>query len=237
MLRKLVLALTGTMVLAFASPTPSATACGNGVERRINQRVQLVVQAERSLSEGDPQKAAAQLLPNYPRLRDTPAGRGSITDRALRVMATSLVRAGGSIDATIRGKAPFAAKSDAQRAKNIAWSISTLKQFLGRRKGASAAQTAYAEALAASTVEADRKLALKQLTLLEADDVMSSAFGYAALAKLRRAAVAEDNANWLKAVLRRIHEPGAVIAEARCRKMTKDESICSQADRLKAGAS
>ncbi len=237
MLRKFAVALAGTLALVFASPAPSATACGNGVERRINAQVQLVAKAERVLAEGEAQKAAALLLPSYPSIRGTSAGRGPSTDRALRVMATAVVRAGGSLDAAIGGKAPFAAKADGERAKNISWAINTLKQFLGGRKGASAAQTVYAEALAASHRKTDRDLALKQLTQLEADDVMGSAYGYAALAQLRRAAVAEDNASWLKAVLRRMHEPGALIAEARCRKMTKNQSICSKADMLKSGAS
>ncbi len=214
------LAVTGIVAVS-----DDAGACGNGVERRVNERVQAIAGAERMV-EGDAAQvaAAARLVVSaFPGIDGQAPGRSALADRAMKVMARAVVRSGGSI----AGTRAFAANSDEERQAHLSWAIRVLRAFRMTKPKDAAAATDLGEALAHGD-RRERQEALLILGSLEARDVVASARGYAALASVRRD-VAADKPAYIRHPLRALHEARARVAAARCRRMTKDPAICQGA--------
>jgi hypothetical protein len=207
--------------LSFAGVTVSddAQACGNGVERRVLQYSRDLVAAESNV-EADKAALAARLVArHYPRIRTRRVGGSPAGDKALRLMARAVVRSGGALP-----RVPaFAGETPGQRAANLDWAVRVQQTFVARNRKDAAARTALGEALAA--LPKHRRKALERLESLEKNDLMASAFGYAALARLRRE-VPKDRPAWLRHALRALDDAPAQLAEGRCRKMAKQPTIC-----------
>lgn len=213
------------MALGATAMSDEATACGNGTERRLNEHVMAIAQAENHVSEGKPRLAAKKVLNRYPRIRTQVIGRNSVADRALRVMARAVVRTGGAIDAGHR----FPGASDEERKTNLQWAVRVLHGFVNHKPADASAKTDYGEALA--RVPERQKEALRVLTTLAQKDLIGSAQGYAALAELRRDA-GEGKLSFVAAPARTLAAARARLAEARCRRMAVDEeAICGDGER------
>lgn len=187
----------------------TANACGTAVYREIDDTTQLVAQAEQSLSEGKFARAATKAVQAFPALKIIKPGTLPIADRALRILALASVRADGAVNAgTMRGASP------ADRAGNLEWSVGILRALTAKRGGNPSFQSDLGEALA--KVPAYRTEAVSILGGLADKDLLTSAEGYAALARLR-AASGETAA----------HD----AALKRCAGMTKNPKICEDSPR------
>jgi len=189
---------------AMAAPG-AASACGTAVYREVDSNAQLVAQAEQALSEGHHQKAAVKAIQAFPALRIVKVGSLPLADRALRILALASVRSDGALE--LGG---FKGASAADRSANLDWSIGVLRGLDAKRLHNPAYQTDLGEALA--KVPAHHAEAKKQADDLAARDLLTSAEGYAALARLR----AESG-------------EGAARDEAvkRCEAMTKTPRVCA----------
>jgi predicted Zn-dependent protease len=178
-----------------------ARACINGVEEKVDTRVQVVAAAERDLARGAPQAALKRLDPGPHVACSHPASPkfcalvgGDRWNPALRrrwALATAV--------ATLR--------MDTGAAERIAQHLTYLQGMYGESPYI---QARLAEALA--LVQGSKPRALELLADLEQRDVMPDAGGYALLASLRRASG---------------DAPGADRALARCRKMAGKHDVCS----------
>jgi hypothetical protein len=213
------LTLTAGLSLALLSSTDGAVACDNGFTHRVNRRVGLVAGGETLLNRGKPEQAAKQVLGAFPTLKRAIPGRARITDRGLFVLATALVRLDGRLDAT-----GFRTQPDGQRSDNLRWSAHVLQALHLRRRDDSALETNLAEAW--SKDPKTEAAALTTSSTLEAEDRVASPQGYSALARLRRN-LAKESPSWLRAPLRTLAEGQATLAEARCRKMSRDAKYCA----------
>jgi hypothetical protein len=201
---RMVLAL-GAVLPAVAVGVPStANACGTAVYREIDSSAQLVAQAEQALSDGGFQKAASKAVQAFPALKIVKPGTLPLADRALLILALASVRADGGIAAN-----GFRGKSAADRTANLEWSVATLRSLNAARENNPSYQTDLGEALA--KLPAYHTEAQKVLGELATKDLLTSAEGYAALARLRAEggdAAARDE------------------AVKRCEAMSKTPAVC-----------
>ena len=200
---------------ALWASTPSrGDACVNAV-LATDKTVAAVKEAEKTLADGDPAAALrrirALLGQAPPRNRrapakhscefisdadafeeKTPSAKG-LTNRALRIISLSNIR----ID-DCQGE---------KRAELLAQAVEMLEEFAKASPNDAAKQTDLGEALAKTRPREARKI----LERLAKRDVVSTAYAYAALARLR---AADGDAK------------GRDEALARCKPMTKVKSIC-----------
>ena len=202
---KVVWALSFILPVAAASAPGAASACGTAVYREIDTSAQLVASAEQALAEGRYAKAAAKAVQAYPALKIVKAGTVPLADRALRILALASVRADGGV--AVNG---FKSASAIDRATNLAWSVETLRDLNAKRPNNPSYQTDLGEALAKAPGGHDE--AKKLLGELADKDLLTSAEGYAALARLR--AENGDNAARDEAV-------------KRCEAMSKTPRLCA----------
>lgn len=190
--------------VGVAAAPGQATACGTAVYREIDDNAQLVSQAEQALGGGKQAQAAIKAVKAFPALRIVKPGTLPLADRALRILALATTRSDGGLTVgTMRGT------SAADRAANLEWSIATLRVLSEKRGNNPSYQTDLGEALA--KVPAHAAEAKKILGELADKDLLTSAEGYAALAKLR----AESG-----------DAPAREAAVKRCEAMTKTPKIC-----------
>jgi hypothetical protein len=201
---RLVWAVGFVLPVAAAAAPGTASACGSAVYREIDTSAQLVAQAEQALSEGKLARAADKAIQAYPALKIVKPGTVPLADRALRILALASVRADGGISA-----GGMKGGTAADKASNLEWSIDTLRSLSAKRSNNPTFQTDLGEALA--KVPAHHEEALKVLGGLADKDLLTSAEGYAALARMRAEkgdASARDE------------------AVKRCAGMTKTPKIC-----------
>lgn len=190
--------------VGVAAAPGQATACGTAVYREIDDNSALVAQAEQALSTGKNAQAAIKAVKAFPALKIVKPGTLPLADRALRILALASTRSEGglTVGSMKGGTAP-------DRASNLLWSIDTLRKLSAKRAQNPAYQTDLGEAL--SHVPAHREEAMKILGELSDKDLLTSAEGYAALARLRSE---KGDAN------------ARMAAVKRCEAMTKTPKIC-----------
>jgi hypothetical protein len=195
----------GFLLPAVVSAAPgAASACGTAVYRVVDSNAQLVSQAEQSLGDGKNARAAVKAVEAFPALRIVKPGALPLADRALRILALAAVRSDGALTiGTMKGA------TAADRAANLEWSIDVLRSLSDKRGKNPSFETDLGEAL--SKVPAHHAEALKILGELSDKDLLTSAEGYASLARLR--AEAGDAA-------------AREAAVKRCETMTKTPKIC-----------
>ena len=210
---RVVLAAALLVPATLAVAPGAARACGSMLylahrnELRIPARPsssELIAQAEQALSEGKQVQAAATALQAYPALKIVKVGTLPLADRALRIVALAAVRSDGGLST-----GSFTSKSAADRAANLEWSVEVLRGLDARRANNPTYQTDLGEALA--RVPAHREEAAKLLGDLADRDLLTSAEGYAALARLR----AESGDQGARDALVK-----------RCEVMTKTPAVC-----------
>lgn len=190
--------------VAIAAAPGQASACGTAVYREIDDNAALVAKAEAALSQGKYAQAAAKAVQAFPALKIVKPGTLPLADRALRILALASTRADGNVAAGTMKSA-----TAADRAANLEWSIDTLRRLSAQKMNNPTYQTDLGEALA--RVPSHREEAVKILGELADKDLLTSAEGYAALAKLR-AEKGDANAR--------------LAAVKRCEAMTKTPKIC-----------
>ena len=146
--------------------------------------------ADQRLDEERLSLAAAQVVAAFPTIKTMDVAKEPLETRAHCILALALVRSGGSL-AGVEG---LSSAREADRAANLEWAVSTLRQVEAARHDDPVAQANLGEALAARgsyEEEAVRILGgLANRDLMETD-------GYAALARLRASrgeALASDDA-------------------------------------------
>ncbi len=221
-----VLAAVGFMVPAAIAAVPGqASACGMAV-RLAGVRVVpgkkapaptpqpvLVASAEEALSQGKLAKAATATVKVFPALKQIKAGTLPLADRALRILALATVRADGGL--TIGG---LNGTTPEGRAANLEWAVGALRDLNAHRVNNPSYQTDLGEAL--SRVPAHHDEALQILADLSDKDLLTSAEGYAALARLK---AEKGDADAREAAVKR------------CEGMTKDPAVCEVPDAAPAG--
>lgn len=213
----------GLMGLAAAATAVSlprdASACGGAwipvIEKpKIDHRVPGVDRYEKTLDTGEHIIAAAAVLRMMPHIRTMDARKSRLSRRAMRILALAVAREGGALPITSRDVPAYlhgswTGKTEADRTANLDWAVSTLRSIDSVKKDDPAARTELAEALAQSLPgRAEARRILEDLAM---KDLVSSARGYAVLAKLRTEY--GDGA-------------GGRTAMKRCVSMARSASIC-----------
>lgn len=178
---RLVSAFCLALPCGLAALPGDARACDESISFEVNPRVQLLSQAEGALKRGKATSAVLSVLHAYPDVR-TATGKDRLFARAQRVAALAVVRTEGFLTA---GKAFHASTSDERRA-NLEWAIATLRRLNAAKANTPSLQTDLGEAL--SKLPESQSEALGLLDKLARKDLITSAHGWAALAKLRAAA-------------------------------------------------
>jgi hypothetical protein len=190
--------------LGLAGAPADAQACGGEVYREMDSTTQVVAKAEQLLSEGKYQQAVSKAVQAYPALKIIKPGTLHLSDRGLRIIALASVRSDGAISG-----GNFKAGTAADRTANLEWSVTQLRGLSAQRGNNPSYQTDLGEAL--SKLPAYHGEASKILEDLASKDLLTSAEGYASLARLRAEA---GNA------------AGRDEALKRCEAMTKNAQMC-----------
>lgn len=154
-----------------------APACGNAVSFE-EERVNLVLAADRSLREGRPKASAELLLRQYPSL-EAVQPKEKLVQRARRIVALAVVRTDGLLPVPA-----FAATTNEERRANLEWAVQVMRKAHADDPKNPIVQAALAEALA--TLPEHLQEAFDILDRLARRDVLPSARGYHALAHLRQ---------------------------------------------------
>jgi len=178
-----------------ATSTTASDACVNGI-RRENPRISMLNKAERLLSAGYNQRAV--VLVERSRLT------GRLKQRGDAIVAKAIVRTNGAV--AIAGKTVNNRKA---RMKRVQRAILTLRTRWKHAPSHPGKMTDLAEAR--SYVAAQRSVARRTLEALATKNLITTAFGYRALAKLR---ALEGDAK------------GRAAALKRCRTMAQRKQVC-----------
>ena len=201
---RMVVAVSLLLPAAMSAAPNEASACGALVRKAVDPKSLTVARAEQSLGDGKHAQAAAGVAVAFPAIKAAKPGESPLSDRALRILALATVRANGVI--AVRG---MQGNTPAGRAANLQWSVDTIRKLSARRANNATFQTDLGEAL--SKLPKHHAEALKILGDLATKDLLTSAEGYAALAKLRAASG---------------DAPGREAAVKRCEGMAKAPNIC-----------
>jgi hypothetical protein len=209
---------------SVGSIAPSAKACGGAWmpfmedEVQIDHRPQGVAAAERTFQKGKYSDAAAAVIRMMPHARSLKTKSSPVVSRALHLLAVATVRHDGALPLGQRvpayAQGTWAGKTAEQRAQNLEWAVSTLRDLSAQKQDDPALQTELGEAL--SKIDARHDEARGMLEQLAKNDLVASPEGYAALATLRQKA--GDRA-------------GQQLAMKRCEAMAKSSDVCVAAAR------
>ncbi len=200
-----------------SAPARESLACGNGVELEVERTTILVAQAESTTNRGFHADALKYLGPMFPNGRPRSDYLG---DRAKLVAARAIARTGGHF-----GLHGIEANEEAAEMSNLHLAGRFVQERLLKKPDDPSLRTDYAEVLA--NIPAKEAEARSILVELEKKDLMASAFGYAALARLR-GAPRKDLPSWLGAPLQTLDRAPRVIDIARCERMAIEDGICSR---------
>jgi hypothetical protein len=206
-----------------------ASACHNTTLPKTDPAIATIKEAERLVDGGNPKEAVAWVMLANPGFATKKPGASPLSDRALSVLARAAVRSGGEHcgpQCTAEAKAgPEAAPPKAeQRQAALAWALKTSRTLHQARSDDPAATTNLGEALAAMSGHEGQ--ALQLLRPLEKNDLVTSPYAYAALARLRSSA-ASDQPAYLRAPLRALGDGLRRVDRHRCERMAQDPAICT----------
>jgi hypothetical protein len=177
---RLVSAVCFVVPLAIAGQPTEAVACGESIAFEVDPNVLLLSSAETNLSGGKPRAAALDALKVFPKIKSAAPGSSNLLPRAQRIVAMAIVRTDGLLSA---GKEFQASTADERRA-NLEWAQSTLRRLSAAKKNNPSVETDLGEALA--RLPETQTEALATLDKLARKDLVTSAYGYATLASLRK---------------------------------------------------
>jgi len=205
-----------SICIVSALISANSLACGGDwyPEVQIDPRIRGVAEAEKTLAKGNYVAAAGSVVRMIPHIEHLPPQSDPLVARAQRVLSVALSRAGGKlrleqeVPAEVLGH--WSGKTTLDQAKNLSWSVDTLRRELGLHKNDPQLTTELGEAL--SQLPAGRDEALTILESLAARDLIGSAQGYKVLAELR---------------LRKGDAAGQELAMKRCESMASTSQICA----------
>ncbi len=209
--------LLALVAAATLTSTHEARACGNAVYSAVDIAVSQLSAAEYHLHHDRAQTTTRFVLIYSPRIRSRKIGKNILINRALRLMAVAVARLNGDFKAHRKNK-DWPNKTEADRAGNLSWAIDTLQKLSKAKPDEPSLQTDLGEALAKRPEH--RAQATKLLRSLEERDLLTSAQGYAALARLRRSS-GHGLPSWLRMPLETYHAPSLALEEVRSIAMTK----------------
>ena len=212
-IRTLALAMSAVSFLG----STGALACGGEwfPEVQIDPRIHGVLEAEKSIAKGNYVAAAGSVVRMMPHLKTLDAKTDPLVARAERVLAVAIERSSGKL--ALEQEVPseylghWLGKSQADHDKNMAWSVSTLRQQLTIKKDDPGIQTELGEAL--SKVDGGADEARTLLESLASRDLVATPEGYKALAQLR---------------LQKGDEAGEQLAMKRCESMAASSKVCEE---------
>ncbi|HEY5373595.1 MAG TPA: hypothetical protein VIK01_07895 [Polyangiaceae bacterium] len=212
-IRTLALAMSAVSFLG----STGALACGGEwfPEVQIDPRIHGVLEAEKSIAKGNYVAAAGSVVRMMPHLKTLDAKTDPLVARAERVLAVAIERSSGKL--ALEQEVPseylghWLGKSQADHDKNMAWSVSTLRQQLTIKKDDPGVQTELGEAL--SKVDGGADEARTLLESLASRDLVATPEGYKALAQLR---------------LQKGDEAGEQLAMKRCESMAASSKVCEE---------
>jgi len=214
-----------SMGLVSLLTSARALACGGDwyPEVQIDPRIRGVAEAEKALSAGNYLAAAGSVVRMMPHIETLHPRGDKLVARAERVLAVAIARADGKL--AIEREVPadvvghWLGKSTAERSRNLAWSVATLRRELSSgtlkvQKDDPGLQTELGEAL--SKLEGGQDEARTILESLAARDLVASPQGYRALAELRQ---------------QQGDETGQQLAMKRCVSMAANSKLCESGGR------
>ncbi len=213
------LILAAAAVGVAGTTSSQAQACGGAwvpiVEEQIDWRVPGVARAEKQMDQGKSVDAAASVVRMMPHIKSLKMSeKKPLVNRAMRVLALSVARNDGRLDAAKQLPASiqdtWIGKTKEDRQANLAWASDVLRKTAERKQDDPQAQTELAEALA--RVDSTQKEAFQILDKLAQKDLIASPEGYATLAQLKS---------------ERGDQAGTKLALQRCEAMAKDKALCS----------
>ena len=200
---------------AFAGPIQEGRACGNEIEIKIDPQTRAVQTAERALDRGE-WRAALKLAAPVMAARKGNA-EDNLARRASGVAVLAVARSEG------RYGFDGAEIADAERRlAELTRAARVSEELAARKKDDVNVRTNHAEVL--SHLPERRGEALRTLTELEGADLVSSAYAYAALARLR--VQAPRAPAWVAPALVALEDAKAKVAVARCKRMAAKKEIC-----------
>jgi hypothetical protein len=205
------------LALGVSGPVRESHACGNEVEHEIDFSTSLVAQAERTTNAGRHADALKQLASMFPEGRARP---GDVGDRAQLVAARAIARTGGRY-----GLNGALVQKEGGELSNLHLAGRFVHERLLKKPDDPSLRTDYAEVLA--QIPEKQLEARKILVELEKKDLVTSAYGYAALARLRSTPRKKDLPSWLDAPLQTLDRAPRVIDLARCERMATGQGICT----------
>lgn len=125
-----------------AAPVPVAKAAPKPAPVPASERI---AAADQRLDEERLSLAGAQVVAAFPTIKTMDVAKEPLETRAHCILALALVRSGGSL-AGVEG---FSSAREAERAANVEWAVSTLRQVEAARHEDPVAQANLGEALAA----------------------------------------------------------------------------------------
>jgi len=168
----------------------SALACGGDwyPEVQIDPRIHGVAQAEKASTKGDYVAAAGSVVRMMPHIESLAGQTDPLVTRAERVLAVAISRSNGKLSLEQQVPADvlshWLGKTEADRQKNLVWSVNRLRSELLRKKDDPAVMTDLGEAL--SKLDSGEDEARGLLESLASRDLVASPEGYKALAVLRQ---------------------------------------------------
>ena len=214
-------ALAAVVSVVSTAASPTASACGNGYEIRVDPRTGAVSEAERLVNLGKAEEAASRLMAADRTFATATPGKGPLQDRALLVLAKAVVRSDGRVMVGV--KAPVG-EGDGARSEKLVWAVGVTRALAAKKTDDPSLASDLGEMLA--RVPSERAEARRVLESLEKRDVVASPYAYAALARLR-AERASGAPSYLKAPLGAFEAARRELELARCAGMTKTPSICT----------
>jgi hypothetical protein len=213
--------------LAFlVSPRPGA-ACEHSMQIELSPRQMALSQARPLADQGYLSSASRMALGVLP--KDAVVGKEIEVDRLLGVEAIAVVRSGGRLN-----QDPAASPEARAPERAIEAALRTLEAIAAARPQDTLAKVDVAEAL--SRLPGRRDEALRVLEDLERKNVLPSAWGYAALARLRTDP-APEAPGWVAGPLAALGASPAQLSRGRCRAMTRDDAICAEVVKTEAAPS
>ena len=210
-IRMMAVAISVVSLLTSAS----ALACGGDwyPEVQIDPRIRGVAQAEKSLAKGNYIAAAGSVVRMIPQIEKLQTNGDPLLTRAKRVLAVAIAREGGRL--ALEQEVPeavlghWSGKTKLSQAKNLIWSVDTLRHELSSKKDDPGLMTELGEALA--KLDGGQDEARTILESLAARDLIGSPQGYKALADLRQQTG---------------DEAGQRLAMKRCESMASSSFVC-----------
>lgn len=165
--------------VAVASIQSDARACDNAVFSRVDLGIAWAKVTEGKLNRGRNKETVETVLARHPRIHKMDVSHDVIGNRALRIMALAVVRLGGEVP---KAK-DFPSRTPEEKQANLDWAVDRMRKLYARHPDDATQRCDLGEVLAAQQKHWEE--ALELLDNVEQRDLMVSAHGYTALAKIR----------------------------------------------------